>query len=451
MILRILVGLCGLGVVVFVHELGHFLAARLVGIDVEAFSLGWGPPVFRRKTARTEYRICIFPVGGYCLMRGETEFRAALAARSAAIPREPGTFYGSPPWRRIVVAAAGPLANALLAVVILAGVWGIGFEVRTLGNRIVLASEIDASGSAPADAAGLATGDFITAIDGQPVSNYQDIQERIAPYPGVELKLTAERDGRSFDALVTPRLDPATGAGRIGVYFWTDPVVETVLPGSSAALAGVKPGDRLLSANGRPVPHTVALSALLQDRPNELRLVLDRGGRTVEADLLLSYDDAGAVQTGLEFAALRFRTPRLTPLAALKKGAQETWETFAVSVLSLGTLFRGVDLTKAVSGPVRISYMVGEVAADGFAAGFGAGLSALANFLALLSVALGLMNLLPIPALDGGMIVLFSVEAFTRRPLNPRLIYGFQFVGALIVVGLLLFSLFGDILFLFGK
>ena len=451
MIARIIVGLLGLGLVVLVHEIGHFIVARLMGIDVESFSVGWGKALWSRKIRGVEYRIGILPIGGYCRMRGEAEFREALSRQKNEIPRDTGTFYGATPMRRIFVAFAGPAANAIFAIIVLSFVWGFGFEVRTLSNRIVLASEIDHDVTYPADKAGLMTGDRIVGINGKPITNYQEIQEDIAPYAGEKLQLKVDRSGARLDVNIIPKLDPETGAGKIGVYFWTDPIVETIKSGSAAAIAGIKPGDLLIAANGMPLRNTVDLSVALRDKPTELKLQVEHTGIVYEKTLIVSWPDKGNADLGIDFETIRFRTPKLSIPKALAKGVQETWKTFTLSVRSITLLFRGVNLTKAVSGPVRITYMVGDVAAEGFDTSIEAGISALASFLALLSVALFIMNLLPIPALDGGLIVLFTFELLRRKALHPKIIYRFQMVGTSLIFSLLLFSLFGDILFLLGR
>ena len=171
LVVKILLGLIGLGVVVFVHELGHFLAARLVGIDVEAFSLGWGKPILKKKIGAVEYRLGMFPIGGYCKMSGDTEFQKAYESKAKAIAPVKGTFYGAAPWRRILVSFAGPAFNLLFAVLVLSVIWGIGFEINTLDNRIVLVSDINPGEQYPADLSGLKTGDRITGINGKLVAN----------------------------------------------------------------------------------------------------------------------------------------------------------------------------------------------------------------------------------------------------------------------------------------
>ncbi|MDR1949256.1 MAG: site-2 protease family protein [Spirochaetaceae bacterium] len=445
---KIILGLIGLGVVVFVHETGHFLAARLMGIDVEAFSIGWGKAILKKKIRNVEYRIGLFPIGGYCKMRGENEFQKAYENREQSIAPVKGTFYGASPWRRIVVSFGGPFFNLVFAVLVLSVIWGIGFEVNTLDNRVVLASEINPGERYPADEAGIATGDRIIAINGQAIRNYHDIQEAITPNPEKNLALTVLRGEERIDLVVRPSLDRASGAGRIGVYFWTDPVISAVAGGSPAAIAGLQPGDRILRVNGEDFPYSVALFRIIRDQPSVLSLDFERNGEPRKTDLIVSYTGEGAADIGIGYKTIQYRTPSYSPPAALVKGARETWKTFVLSLRSLALLFRGIDLTQAVSGPVRITYMVGDAAAEGFGQSFGAGLGSMAGFLSLISIALCIMNLLPLPVLDGGMILLFIVEIIKGHPLNPKAIYAFQTVGVVLIFGLMLFAVFGDILFL---
>jgi regulator of sigma E protease len=447
LIVKILLGFLGLGVVVFVHELGHFLAARAVGIDVEAFSLGWGNPILKKKIGQVEYRIGMFPLGGYCKMRGETEFQEAYENRKNAVDPIPGTYFGVGPWRRIITCFAGPFFNLIFAVLTFSVIWGVGFQVNTLENKIVLISSISPEARYPADEAQLETGDRIIEIDGRPIAHYYDIKEHIAVNAEKELSLKVERDGAVRSLMVKPSLDKSTGEGRIGVYFWNDPVVDTVIPGSPAAIAGIQPGDRILRINGKNIPYTVALIPIMQDQPPVLSLDFERNGQIQQTDLVMSYTDSGMGDLGISYRSIQYHTPQLSPLGAFTKGIQEAWKTLVVSIRSFSLLFKGIDLTKAVSGPVRITYMVGDVATEGFGQGFGSGLRSMANFLSLISIALCVMNLLPIPIVDGGMILLFLIEAIIRKPLHPRAISVFQTVGIVLIGGLMIFAFLGDILY----
>ncbi len=374
LILKILLGLLGLGVVVFVHELGHFLAARAMGIDVEVFSIGWGKPLIAKKIGAVEYRLGMFPIGGYCKMRGDNEFEEAYNNNRNKIEPVKGSFFGTKPWRRIVTVFAGPFFNLVFAALVFSVIWGVGFEVRTMENRIVLASDVTGEVPGfPANIAGLQSGDRITAINGVATPTYTDIQQNIALNADKTLTLAVERDGAAMELSITPSLEKSTGAGKIGVYYWADPVIDGVVSSGAASAAGLMNGDRIVSINGVSVPYSVAIIPLLQDHPQNLSIVFERNGETMTAGLTPIYTEQGA-DVGFEFKALEYHTPRLSPVAAVGKGMSEAWKTLAVSVQSLGLLFKGIDLTQAVSGPVRITYMLGDFAASGFTSSFADGL-----------------------------------------------------------------------------
>jgi len=446
-IYKILLGLVGLGVVVFVHELGHFLAARLMGIDVEAFSIGWGKPFLKKKIGSVEYRLGIFPLGGYCKMKGENEFEQAYNVNREGQIAEKGSYFAVHPFRRAVTCAAGPIFNLFFAILVLSAIWGFGFEVSTLGNRIILASEIVPGTVNPSDEAGLKTGDRIIEIKGKETKTFNEIQEIIATNPGKELPIQIERDGRILSLSVRPLMEKSSGAGKIGVYFWTDPIIENVAQGSPAEIAGLKSGDRILKINGVELQNTMGLFQILDKKPAVLDVEFLRGNQTLSASLIPIHSEAGTQDLGITWVAIRYRTPMLPLHLALAKGTAETWKTFALSVKSLSLLFKGVDLTQAVSGPIRITYMVGDIATEGFNKGIGAGISSMANFLSLISIALCIMNLLPLPILDGGMILLFLIEGICKKPLNPKFVSAFQAFGVIIIAGLMLFAVFGDVMY----
>ena len=445
LIVKIALGLFGLGIVVFVHELGHFIAARLVGIDVEAFSIGWGNPILKKKIGGVEYRLGMFPVGGYCKMRGENEFKEAWENKASGVEPVKGTFFGTSPLGRILVSFAGPFFNVVFAALALSIIWGVGFEFQTLDNRIVLASELSAD-RYPADEAGFKTGDRIIEVNGKKTSYFHEVQENIAVNPDKLLPVTVDRGGETLTLMVRPSLDRSTGAGRIGVYFWTDPVVAGLVPDGNAAIAGILPGDRITRVNGETIINTVDIMRALEINSVIASIDYVRNGVERKTEVVLSRSEGDGL--GIIWPRVQYRTPPLSPPAAVAKGVSESWKTLAISLKSLGLLFKGIDLTEAVSGPVRITYMVGDVAAEGFGRSFGAGLRSMMEFLALISVALCVMNLLPLPILDGGLIILSIVEMIRRKPIHPRALRVFQTVGVVLIFGLMIFAVFGDIQYL---
>jgi len=504
--LKIIIGLCGLGVVVFVHELGHFIAARLSGIDVEAFSIGWGKPILKKKIGTVEYRLGLFPLGGYCKMRGDSDYQEIWENSKNGVDPQPGTFFAAKPWKRIVTAAAGPLFNFLFAIIALAIIWGRGIEIETLENRIVLLADIDGQ-SYPADQGGLLTGDRILTINGKTINHYRDMQESIALHPDTNLSFTVLRDGREHNLSLRSKLEK-NGAGIIGVYPWVTPLVQSVRSNSPAEKAGLRPGDRLLAVNPIPatteqarinqavaqdvanrmgqhrfasryttsgteamrqgfkedamrrlssseglppeeIPYTVAFLRIFKDhKPAEFSVDYERNGIRGTAEFKDVDFPSGAPDLGIVYPSISFKTPVLSPPMALAVGGREAVRTFGVSVKSLGLLFRKeIDLNQAVAGPARITYMVGDIAAGGFEKSVSAGFVSVLNFLALISIALCLMNLLPLPILDGGMIILYLIEMIKRKPIHPKAVSVFQTAGMVIIFGLMVFAAFNDILF----
>jgi regulator of sigma E protease len=278
------------------------------------------------------------------------------------------------------------------------------------------------------------------------------------------MRFTVLRDGKEMELYVKSDLDKSTGAGRIGVYFWADPIVDSVAKDSAAEKAGIKPGDIIAKVNGEDLKYSIALLKWLEpaaqaatheasgdassaeSAPLDLNLEINRGGNLINT--VLAIPRGGEDPIGIAWKAVEYHTPHYSIPGAAAKGFSETWETLVVSVRSLGLLFRGIDLTKAVSGPVRITYMAGDIATYGFSQSFATGLRGVGNFLALISIALAVMNLLPLPVLDGGLIVIFLVELIRRKPLNPSFISAIQTAGVVLIAGLMIIAVFGDILFL---
>jgi regulator of sigma E protease len=455
MILKILFGLLGLGIVVFIHELGHFLMAKFVGIDVEVFSVGWGRKLFSYTFKGTEYRLSLLPLGGYCRLKGEDAMKAAWESGSEKMQSEKGTFFGVSPWRRILVAASGPVANFIFAVFAFSAVWLIGFSYPTFDNRIILESDFPSRPGDtvyPATQAGLLSGDYIISINGRGIETYRDIQESVAPNPGKRLTVTYRRDGQTGTAEVTPLLNKESGAGRIGVYAWIEPSIEQVRKDSAAFIAGLKSGDRILQVNEEPVHHSLILMKAVHDAKSApLLITFERNGTIAETRVLPHTDETGRPDIGVSFRPRLFSSRSVGIVEALQLGIKETRDTLGLTIRSLGLLFQGINLSQAVSGPLRITYYVGEAASRGFSRNISSGITSLLNFLSLLSVALFFMNLLPIPALDGGLILLSLYETVRGKSLNPKFIYRYQYVGIFFIFLLIILSTMSDMFFFFRR
>ncbi|MCL2722035.1 MAG: RIP metalloprotease RseP [Treponema sp.] len=443
-LINILLGLIGLGIVVFFHELGHYLAARLVGINVEAFSVGWGKPILKKKIGFTEYRLGMFPIGGYCKMQGDSDYNnEAYKNMAEGIKPEKGSYHAASPAARILVSFGGPFFNLLFAILLLSILWGIGFEIWTTDNRVILSSEITGE-RYPADYAGFQTGDRILEINGRKVTNFYEIQDNIVFNQKKNIPVTVERNGSIVHLQISPELNLETGARLIGVNQWIDPVIDTIIEDSVAQKAGLKAGDIIISANDEPILNTFDFTRIRTQAEDSLTLTYDRNGTI--GQVVFKDDDLGGL-LGIQWLISSYQTPNYSIFGSIGKGIQESYKTLIRSVTSLQLLFKGIDLSQAVSGPVRITHMMGEVATQGFGQGFGIGFRSIIQFVALISIALCVMNMLPLPILDGGMIILFIVEMIRRKPAHPKFIAVFQTCGMVIIFSLMLFALFGDVMY----
>lgn len=354
-----------LTIVVFFHELGHFLVARWCRIKVLAFSLGFGPELFGRNDSKgTRWKVSAVPLGGYVKFLGDDNAASAPDAEAvAAMPEEERkqTFLAQPVWARAAVVVAGPVANFLLAIVLFAGI----FMVH--GKQIATARIDSVQPGSAAATAGLKPGDLITAVDGQPIASFNDLQRIVGISAGEPLQITVDRAGQALVIPATPKMtelkDNFGNVHRLGVLGIT---------------RSVKPED----------------------------VVVEKAG----------------------------------PFKALWLGANETWFVTSRTLAYIGGVFTGREAADQLGGPIRIAQVSGQVAS--------AGMFALLNLAAILSVSIGLLNLFPVPLLDGGHLLFYGIEAVRGKPLSERAQeFGFR-IGFAIVVMLMIFATFNDILHL---
>lgn len=456
--MTVIYGLLGLSVIIFIHELGHFFVARFFGVHVESFSIGMGPVLLHKTVKGTDYRLSLIPFGGYCGMKGEKDFQTAMENKLDRIPAEKDSFYGVHPLKRIAIAFAGPFANVILAVAALSVVAMIGYDYYTSPNKIILASESYPDSPLSAAEAGLHTGDRITAINGKRIEYFSDIVEAVSLAARKTLHVEADRNGTAMTFTLVPELDKSTGAGKIGVLNWLDPVIESAAENSPAFNAGLQNGDRIIEADGKTVRNTVDLYEILKNL-READISVERDSRVFQAHLSLASQDEQSAQksaerensgnenlvSGISWQAIKVHTKTYPFFPALIQGARETFKMVSVTAQSIALLFKGIDLKQAVSGPIGITVLLGETAKEGFSAGFSVGIVTVCNFLAVISISLFLMNLLPVPVLDGGLILVAFIELVRRKSIKPKTLYAIQIAGICFIVLIFLLGMFADI------
>ncbi|MBO5400320.1 MAG: RIP metalloprotease RseP [Spirochaetaceae bacterium] len=443
--LTILYGILGLGLIVLIHETGHLIAARMCGVKVEAFSVGMGPILLHKTIKDTDYRLSLIPLGGYCEMKGEKAFSEALESNAKEITGEPDSLYGVHPLKRAFIAFMGPFFNVIFAFFAFIIISAIGYNYYSTPSKIILANEVYPDFSSPAAEAGLKTGDTIYQIDEESIINFADISSYVSLHPDEELVFKVLRDNKDLSFVVKTELDTETGAGKIGVLNWVNPLVAEVIPDSSAANMGLSAGATITKVDGEPVFNTTDISLLITGK-NSVVMEWEKDSNIFSGTLDLNTEDVG-----IRFASDRYHTPTYGFFGSIKQGFLETIETIGLTFKSIGLLFKGVDFTSAVSGPIRITQMIGETAVSGFSASFSTGIVTVLNFLALISISLFIMNLLPIPILDGGLILFALIETISRRKSHPKVLYYVQFIGLAFIAVLFCIALFSDFRYLFNR
>lgn len=452
MVLTIIFGLVGLGVVIFIHELGHFIMAKCVGIEVEQFALGWGPALFTWKGPHTDYRINVLPIGGYCRMKGEMEFREAIDKRLDSFPYSEGSMFSVSPLRRLLTYAAGPLGNMIFAIGLFAALFLIGYDYTTFPNRIIVADDYPAlfgtADPSPAARGGLESGDYIISIDSEKTETFLDIQQALIDKADVSVPVEYEREGARGTVTLTPELNRQTGAGVIGISPWIEPVVVSVPEDSLLSTSGIREQDRIVRIEDTKV-HTVLdiLAALSTIHSKSFTFTVSRDQELLELSSFTDRTESGEPVFDVIFPSVQVSTRESSLPAALIRGTKEVGSTAALALHSLTLLFKGIDLSESMAGPVKLTYIVGEVATSSFSAGLLQGITTMLQLLAFISVALGFANLLPIPALDGGQILLSCAEMIKRGEFSPRSYVVLQRIGFSIIFTILILTLLNDILF----
>ncbi len=429
-----------LGILIVVHEYGHYLVARLCGVKVLRFSVGFGRPLLVKRIGpdRTEWAIAAIPFGGYVKMLDEREGPVDPAESHRAFNRKSV-------WRRFAIVLAGPLFNFLFAIAVYAGLFMYGLpEARP----IVAAPP---AGSAAA-AAGLSAGTTVRAVDGEPIATWQDLRWRVLEHAlqGQPVRLdTIDARGHLDTATLDLSGFSASDAeadvlDRAGLRLYRPPlppVLGQVLSGSPAERAGLQAGDRIVTADGAPVTDWEALVNAVRAKPGiPLALTVVRGAtqRVLEVtpDAKTRLIGAAPYQPPGYAAKMLVRVQH-APLAAVARGAAKTWDIATFSVKMLGRMLLGEISWRHLSGPVTIADFAGQSAQMGWIP--------YVTFLALISISLGVLNLLPVPLLDGGHLMYYVIEIIKGRPVSERFMELGQRVGLALLLVMMAFAFYNDL------
>ncbi len=413
-----------LGLIIFIHEAGHLLAARAFNIRVLAFSLGFGKRLWGIQRGETDYRLSLVPLGGYVKLGGEHADEAT---------DDPRDFVNRPRWQRILVYLAGPFMNIVLAVGLFTGVFMVGIEAPPRKLEPVIGALAPTS---PADVAGLHVGDRILAIDGQAVDDFNDVQFAVMAAPGRPLALTVERGSERLDLTLTPLRVPKYEIGEAGFVGLGKVRVKRVLPGAPAEQAGLQAGDEIVQVAGHSVISQADFIAFIEQRPDEaLPLAIVRAGNPLEISVTPK-GDKGAARIGAEISYGYFQ--RYPFRKAFVESLCYNWDIVQRTFEVLGKVFTGKLAAKgALAGPIEIARISGETARQGMPDFF--------HLIAFISISIALVNLLPIPILDGGQTLILLIESVLRRDLSMAVKERLAQVGMVLIVALMVTVVFFDL------
>lgn len=429
MIIPIIAAILGLNLLILVHELGHFIVGKRKGIRVETFSIGFGPKIIGFKRGETEYKLSLILVGGYVKFFGD-EVEESKDPRSV-----PGGFFTTSPWTRILVCLAGGFANILLAFLLYTVIFYQGKPVMEDSLSTIIGWVQPGS---VAEKIGLLSGDKILSINGRPVTTWEELVQKIAFSKRGEVIIEAEHNGKVFkkEGLLQP--DPETGIRRLGIAN-----KETIIIGgferedSPAEKAGLLKGDEIININRKKIFRFEQLIEIINENEGKrITLTVLRDGTKLKIDVIPEkLKDKKYADIGLMYTTL-FTVIHPTPW-------KQFWHDFSLAGRTLqGLLTRRVPV-KAMMGPVGIVGIIGIIAQVGWIP--------LLTILALISLNLGLINLLPIPVLDGGHIMFTIIEAIRKKPLNLKTIAKIQNVFMMLLITLILYVTYNDVLRLFFK
>lgn len=427
-ITTILTFLFVLSIIVLVHEFGHYLAARLVGVRVEAFSFGFGKRIFGKKIGDTDFRVSVIPLGGYVKMAGEEEYDPANL--------KPYEFEAKNRAEKIFILIMGPLMNVLLAFLILAVINMTGVNVEKYKME---APEIGyVQPGSPAAEAGLKPGDVVRSVNGAEVKDWRDLDAKIGINPNETLSLTFERDGETMTADLKVMSQTQYNIGYAGFYYGYQARIADVDSDEPADKAGIKPGDIILSIAGQAATHYEVSGLIGPNAGKEIPISVERDGKVLALKVTPEPNEAGEGRIGIKMLPYS-PTVKLSfgLFASLGRSFTEMKRLTALTFEAFRKMIVGKLSPKNLSGPIEIA-KISKRTLD-------AGLTSFFMLIAFISLQLGIVNLFPIPALDGGHLLIYSIEAVIRREFGQKTKAILINSGFILLIGLMVFVILNDV------
>jgi len=443
LLVKYLIGFLGIGVVVVIHELGHLAIAHICGITVEVFSFGMGPKLWGWQQGRTEIRLSLLPFGGYCRMKGSDDLNRALETKSKTFKQaEAGSLFAVHPVKRLLTYLAGPLSNMLFAALIYAIIQSAPTTVISTKATISTVNNhpaIFGQSSSNADTYGLREGDLILAFDDIPIEDYQSLEKMLAQAAEGFHQFLIQRDGQRLTIEAQ-----ANNEGRWGIANSIEPIIGQVRTSSPEEKAGLREGDRILSCNGNPIGNNYdLLDSLLHTK--EATMTILRNGKTLEISFIAKSKEDG---TGSWLFSLKtnHKVQKGTPFSLIK-GMATAWDMFQKTMSSLIALLTGktTDVRQEFTGTGRAALMIGDITSLGFENHFLSGLRALVYLMGIVSVSLTVGNLLPLPAFDGGQILIALAEIIIHRTISPKSYWILQLAGMCSVIVIFMLMSYVDL------
>jgi regulator of sigma E protease len=421
-----------LGVLIFVHELGHFIIAKKSGVGVLKFSLGFGPKLIGKRIGETEYLVSAIPLGGYVKIVGENP-EEELSEEDRA-----KSFSEKPIRTRMAIVGCGPLMNLLLSFVLFCLVALIGFKIPAFMEDPPRVGWVDLD--SPAQKAGIREGDLITRVNDRAVSNWEELKFILVSNPNSRLRLDVERDGIIVTRELIPEERGTFGGGYAGLQPEWPPIVKEVKEGDPADLGGLRKDDLIMAIDGEEMRHWIQMAMTIWNNPDKtLTFTVKRGQEILSLPIKPKAVKTGEKTIGLIGISNRgdIILKQYGPLRAILRGGLETIQVTSRTITILWRLVVRKISFRTVGGPILIFQMAGAVAKTG--------ITDFMLFMAALSITLAIINILPIPVLDGGHLLFLGIEGIRKKPIGLRARELAYRAGLVIIIMLMLIVFYNDI------